>query len=100
RVVHPAHGDHAHRAARAVHECHGVGEVVLEAVLVDRVGVAAAHLHELVLAAGFARYRSTQLGDPRGERAGGSGVAELVDETHARSSYSIRDSSSAAISSA
>jgi hypothetical protein len=34
---HPAHRDHAHRAARAVHELDGLGQVVLHAVAVDGV---------------------------------------------------------------
>ena len=46
-VVDPAHRDHAHRAARAVHQLDAVGQHVLDAVAVDRVGVPAAHLHEL-----------------------------------------------------
>ncbi len=49
-VVDPPHRDHAHRAARAVHELDRLGQVVVHAVAVDRVGVAAAHLHDLVVA--------------------------------------------------
>jgi hypothetical protein len=52
-------------------------QVVLEAVLVDGVRVAAAHLHELVLAAGLAQAR-----DLGGQRPCRVGVAELVDVTH------------------
>ena len=54
------------------------GQQVVDAVLVDRVRVAAADLHHLVVAAGLdrgedlARHRAAQLG-----------VAELVDEPHA-----------------
>jgi hypothetical protein len=54
-----------------------LGQVVLEAVLVDGVGVAAAHLHELVLPS-----RLAQAGDLGGERLGLLGVAELIDEAH------------------
>src|SRR5215208_1782272 len=69
--------DHAHRAAGPVHQGDALGQVVLEAVLVDGVGVASAHLHELVLAAGLA-----QGGDLGGQGLGLLGVAELVDEAH------------------
>ena len=80
-VVDAAHRDHAHRAARAVHQLDVRGQQVVDAVLVDRVRVAAAHLHHLVVAAGLdrgedlARHRAAQLG-----------VAELVDEPHAAAS--------------
>ena len=79
----------------AVHERDRLGQVVLEPVLVDGVRVAAAHLHELVLAA-----RLAQLGDPGGQGVRLVGVAELIDEPHGVSSYSIRDSARAASSSA
>ena len=80
RVVDPAHRQDADRAAGAVHEPDRLGQVVLEAVLVDRVRVAAADLHEGVAAAGLA-----QLGDAGGHRPGRVGVAELVDELHSPS---------------
>ena len=76
-VVDAAHRDHAHRAARAVHELDVGGQQVVDAVLVDRVGVAAADLHHLVVAArldggeDLARQHLAELG-----------VAELVDELH------------------
>ena len=76
-VVHPPHRDDAHRAAGAVHQRDRLGQVVLEPVLVDGVRVAAAHLHELVLAA-----RLAQLGDPGGQGVRLVGVAELIDEPH------------------
>ena len=76
-VVHAAHRDHAHRAAGAVHQRDRLGQVVLEAVLVDGVGVPAAHLHELVLAARLAQRR-----DLRGERVGLVRITEFVDEPH------------------
>ena len=79
-VVDPAHRDHAHRAARAVHELDGRGEHVLDAVAVDRVRVPAAHLHELeVIVAG-------ELGDPRHQGARRGRIAILVDEAH-RAAY-------------
>src|SRR5262249_26272775 len=90
-VVHPPHGDDAHRAPGAVDERDGLGQVVLEPVLVDRVRVAAAHLHELVLAA-----RLTQFRDPGRQGARLLGVAELIDEPHGTHPYSIRDSARAA----
>ena len=63
-VVDPAHRDHAHRAARARAPARRLGQHVLDAVAVDGVGVAAAHLHELeAVAAG-------ELGDARDERRG------------------------------
>ena len=52
RVVHPAHRDDAHRAARPVHQLNSFRQQVLDAVSVDGVGVPAAHLHELELATG------------------------------------------------
>ena len=57
-VVDPAHGDHAHRAPGTVHQLDALGQVVVHAVAVDGVGVTAAHLHDLVVAAGL-----DQLGD-------------------------------------
>ena len=54
-VVKAAHRDHADRAARAVDQGHTFGEVVLETVLVDGVGVPAADLHEAVLSTGLAQ---------------------------------------------
>ena len=77
-VVHPAHRDDADRAARAVHQRDRLGQVVLEAVLVDGVRVPAAHLHQLVLPPGLA-----QLRDLRGQRVRLVGVAELINEPHA-----------------
>ena len=53
-VVDPPHRDHAHRTARAVHELDVGRQQVVDAVLVDRVGVPAAHLHDLVVAPRFA----------------------------------------------
>ena len=52
-VVDPAHRDHAHRAAGAVDELDVGGQQVVDPVLVDRVGVPAADLHHLVVAAGL-----------------------------------------------
>ena len=52
-VVDAAHRDHAHRAARPVHELDVGRQQVVDAVLVDRVRVPAADLHDLVVAAGL-----------------------------------------------
>ena len=76
-VVHPAHRDHADRAARAVNQLDVLGEQVVEAVLVDGVGMAAADLHHLVVAAGLDRFE-----DLLCERLPDPGVAILVDELH------------------
>src|ERR1019366_2647132 len=76
-VVHAAHGDHAHRTPGAVHQGDRLGQVVLQAVLVNRVGVPAAHLHQLVLAAGLAQRR-----DFRGQRVGLAGITEFINEPH------------------
>jgi hypothetical protein len=46
-VVDAAHRDHAHRAAGPVHELDVGRQEVVDAVLVDRVRVAAADLHDL-----------------------------------------------------
>ena len=58
-------------------ERHVLGQVVLEPVLVDGVGVAPADLHE-----GVAATRLGQGGDAGGQRPRRVGVAELVDVLH------------------
>ena len=77
-VVDAAHRDHADRAAGAVDELDVGRQQVVDAVLVDRVRVAAADLHELVVAAGLDGAQ-----DLAGQGAAQLGVAELVDEPHA-----------------
>ena len=77
RVVDAAHRDHAHRAARPVHQLNGFRQQVLDAVPVDGVRVPAAHLHELELV--IAR----QLGDGLDQSTCGRRVPEFVDELHA-----------------
>ena len=77
-VVDAPHRDHAHRAAGPVDELDVLRQQVVDPVLVDRVGVAAAHLHDLVVAAGLDRRQ-----DLAGEHPAELGVAELVDELHA-----------------
>ena len=57
RVVDPAHRDHADRAARPVHELDLVRQEVLDPVPVDRVGVPAAHLHDLAVSGPARRAR-------------------------------------------
>ena len=79
-VVDPAHRDHADRTARPVDELDVRGQQVVDAVLVDRVRVAAADLHELVVAPGLDR------GEDLGRHhAAQLGVAELVDVLRASS---------------
>ena len=77
RVVHAAHRDHAHRAARPVHELDLVREQLLEAVPVDRVRVAAADLHHAHHLA-----RRDERADLGGEAARERRVAVLVDVSH------------------
>ena len=76
-VVDAPHRDHAHRAARAVHELDVRRQQVVDAVLVDRVRVAAADLHHLVVAA-----RLDGGEDLAGHDLTELCVAELVDEPH------------------
>ena len=59
-VVDAAHRDHADRAAGPVHQLDVGRQQVVDAVLVDRVRVPAAHLHELVVAAGLDRSRGSR----------------------------------------
>ena len=77
-VVHAAHRDHADGAARPVHQLDVRRQQVVHPELVDRVRVAAADLHELVVAA---RLDGGQ--DLGGQHAPELGVAELVDVLHA-----------------
>src|ERR671917_22218 len=69
-LVHPPHRQHAHRAARPVHQLDLIRQEVLYAVAVDGVGVAPADLHELVVAVGVGdrgdlrRHGPRQLGVP------------------------------------
>ena len=79
-VVDAPHRDHADRAAGPVHELDVGRQQVVDAVLVDRVRVAAAHLHDLVVAA-----RVDRRGDLGRDGPAELGVAELVDVLHARS---------------
>ena len=58
-----------------VHELDPLRQNVLDAVTVDRVGVTAAHLHELE------RVPGGQLGDPAHEGTCRYGVAVVVDES-------------------
>src|SRR5437588_337127 len=62
RVVLAAHRDHADGAAWPVHQLDLGRQEVLDAVLVDGVGMAPAHLHELVVAARLRKAR-----DPLGQ---------------------------------
>jgi hypothetical protein len=77
-VVDAAHRDDADRAAGAVHQLDVGRQQVVDAVLVDRVRVAAADLHHLVVTARLDRRQ-----DLTGHGAAQLGVAELVDELQA-----------------
>src|SRR5689334_23189275 len=66
-------------------ELHVLGQQVVDPVLVDRVRVAAADLHQLVVAA-----RLDGGEDLAGQRAAERGVAELVDVPHAAASSRTR----------
>ena len=87
-VVDAAHRDHADRAAGTVDELDVGGQQVVDAVLVDRVRVPAADLHDLVVAAGLDRGEDLA-GEPRG-RARRRGTRRrtsrrrLDGETHVR----------------
>ena len=76
-VVHPAHRDHTDGAAGTMHELDVLGEQVVDCILVNRVGVPAAHLHHLVVTAGL-----DEREDLAGDGAAELGVAELVDVLH------------------
>jgi hypothetical protein len=76
-VVDASHRNHAHRAARTVHELDVGREQVVDPVLVDRVGVPAADLHELVMAAGLHLRQ-----DLPSDHLAKLRIAELVDESH------------------
>src|SRR5262249_55866285 len=82
------------RAPGAVHELDVRGQQVVDAVLVDRVGVPAADLHDLVVAAGLdggedlARQHAPELR-----------VAELVHELHAAAPFASRASATPACTS-
>ena len=76
-VVDAAHRDHAHRAARPVHELDVGRQQVVDAVLVDRVRVAAADLHHLVVTA-----RLDGPEDLPGQRPAELRIAELVHVLH------------------
>ena len=77
RVVHPPHGDDAHRASGAVHQLDAIRQELIEAVLVDRVRVPAAHLHELAPVPGGELLDAPQEGGDQ------SRIAVLVDVFHA-----------------
>ena len=80
-VVDAAHRDHADRAAGPVHELDVRGQQIVDAVLVDRVRVAAADLHELVMAAGLHEAQ-----DLAREDLAQRGIAKFVDVLHSGAS--------------
>src|SRR5208283_5020651 len=69
--------DDAHRTAGTVDELDVHGQQVIDAVPVDRVGVTAADLHQLVMPSRF-----DEREDLAGERPPERGVPELVHEPH------------------
>ena len=78
RVVDAAHRDHADRAAGPVHEVDLGRDQILEPVLVDRVRVPAADLHDLAPS----RPGSTSAGELARELLRQLAGAELVDVLH------------------
>ncbi len=75
RAVDELERRHAHRAARAVDELHRVGQQLVHPELEDRVGLAAAHLHERPAAC-------RGVADPPNHGGNRLGVAVLVDVAH------------------
>src|SRR5271166_3159668 len=76
RVVDAAHRDHADRASGTMDEGQALGQIVLDAVLVDRVRVASADLHHLIST------RSQTCGDFLGEALREVARSVLVYEAH------------------
>src|SRR5258708_14143833 len=82
-VVDATHRDDAYGASGAVHELDVGGQQVVNSVLVDRVRVTTADLHDLVMPVGLSRCQ-----DLPGDRSAELRVSELVDELQAGSSRS------------
>ncbi len=76
-VVDASHGQHAHRAARTMHQLDVGRQQILQPEAIDGVGVAAAHFHETVLP-----LRISQPADLIGGLRDDAGVAEFVDKFH------------------
>ncbi len=76
-LVDAADGQHAHRAAGAVNHLDVLREQLDQAVAAERVRVATAELHHLVLAVGLHLG-----GDLRGDLSCEGPVTELIDELH------------------
>ena len=91
RHVEPAGGQHADRAAGAVHHFDIRGQQILDAVAEDRVGVAAAEFHQPIAAAGIRLAM-----DRCGEAAGGLGVAVFVEVLHGGASAAAAENSASA----
>jgi hypothetical protein len=89
-VVDPAARQHADRAAGAVHQFDRLGQHLLEAVAEDRMGVPAAHFHDLERA----QLADLDLGDQRldlaDQRTRLRGVPEVVEILHPKPSAGWR----------
>mmetsp|Transcript_18256 Transcript_18256/g.43898 ORF Transcript_18256/g.43898 Transcript_18256/m.43898 type:complete len:229 (-) Transcript_18256:65-751(-) len=81
-VVHAAHRQHAHGAARAMHELERGRDQVLQRITKDRVGVAAAHLHDLQRAFTARAQALGRAGNFAQQRARGQRIAEFIDVLH------------------
>ena len=77
RIVDAAHGEHADRAAGAMHEIHVLRHQLVYAIAEDRMRMAAAELHDVVVPG-----RMCLALDRRGKPLGQLAVAELVDVFH------------------
>jgi hypothetical protein len=71
------HRDHAHWTPWTVDEADVLRQVVVDAMPVDRVGMAAADLHHVVPTVRFAKG-----GDLGGQGSGPLRIAELINEAH------------------
>ena len=74
-VVDAAHGQHAYRAARAVHQLDVRRQQILQAEAIDGVRVAAAHFHEPVVPV-----RIGEAADLLGGLRDHAGVAKFIDD--------------------
>src|SRR6185437_366069 len=80
-IVDAPHRDHTYGTARAVDQLDVRGQQIVDAVLVDRVSVPAAHLHDLVVTVGIDRGE-----DLPGDRSAELRISELVHEPQADTS--------------
>src|SRR5271166_5619729 len=90
-VIDPPHREHADRATGTVDHAQIGRQQVLDAIARDRVGVAAAELHERIAA-----LRLHFSGDRRGKVAGERAVTVFIDIFHACRSAAVPEYSAAA----